>query len=389
MAPDADGPEGSACRTPGDYRDCGPGEAILFDAMRGPARWLWLVFGGLLLGGRTSAAPDLWRAAAAEPESRGAQGWVRAGDARAGQARYAAAAAAYLAAIAAGATAPGLSTRLGDVLMAEGELAAAEAAYREAIAGAVEGPPPTEREAPHLDDPHGRAQEAALACFGLAAALDRAGQGGPARQTIREALAADPTAAVLEVAALPGSEVRIVPEVDVFYRLGLARIASGRRMDAIAAFREYLERAPDSRWAPAAQAHVAELESPGGRRPARPSGRGLRLLAAATVLSTGGTPAPLIDAAWRGQAALLDECLDEAAGLIRPGAPLRLAIEMEIDGRGRVVAAVAKVPATNGESLARCLENAVRTGLRLPVPSKTTRSTRARTELLIGSPRER
>jgi tetratricopeptide (TPR) repeat protein len=338
-----------------------------------------------LLGTQTVGAQDLWRPAGSGPPARPGEGWAQVGDARAAEGRYAAAAAAYLAAIAAGATQPGLSTRLGDVLMAQGELASAEAAYREAIAAALNAPGITEREAVHLDDPHSRAQETALACAGLAAALDRAGQAGAARQMVREALAADPTAAALEVATLPGSDVRIVPEGEVFYRLGLVRLATGRRTDAVAAFHEFLERAPGSRWAEAAQAHVAELESPAGRAPARRTGSGLRLLAAATVLATGGTPAPLIDAAWRSQAAILDDCLDDAAGLARAGGPLRVAIEIEVDGRGRVTSAQAKLSVPDAEPLARCLEDAVRAGLRLPV-SPRARPTRARTELLIGTP---
>src|SRR6185312_1689856 len=273
----------------------------------------------------------------------------------------------------------------GYVLMAQGELAAAQAAYRDAIAAALSAPPTTEREAAHLDDPHGRAQEMALACVGLAAALDRAGQPGAARQMVREALAADPTAAALEVATLPDSDVRILPEGEVFYRLGLVRLGTGRRTDAIAAFQEYLERSPGSRWTDAAQAHVSELESPAGRGPAHRVANGARLLAAATVLSTGGAPAPLIDAAWRSQAAILDDCLEDAAGLLRGGGALRIAIEMEIDGRGRVTSAEAKLPVTNAASLAHCLESAVRAGLRLPV-SAHARATRARTELLIGTP---
>jgi len=338
-----------------------------------------------LLGTQAVAAPDLWRAAAGGPAARPpVDAWTRIGDARAAQARYPAAAAAYLAAVADAAGAPpaALSTRLADVLMAEGELASAEAAYRDAIAAALSAPAITDREAAHLDDPHGRAQETALACFGLAAALDRSGQPGAARQMVREALAADPTAAALEVATLPGSDVRIVPENDVFYRLGLVRLATGRRTDAVAAFREYLERSPGSRWADAAQAHVAELESP-GRAPARPAGNGPRLLAAATVLSTGGAPAPLIDAAWRRQASILDDCLDDAAALLHGGAPLRMAIEMEVDARGRVTSVEAKLPVPNAAALARCLEDAVRDGLRLP-SSPRARATRARTELLIG-----
>jgi len=351
--------------------------------------WLWACLWSWFLGTPAVAAADLWRAAAASAATqRVAEGWTRVGDARAAQGRYPAAVAAYLAAVAGGpaATPASLSTRLGDVLMAQGELASAQAAYRDAIAAALSAPATTEREAAHLDDPHGRAQETALACVGLAAALDRAGQPGAARQMVREALAADPTASALEVATLPDSDVRIVPEGEVFYRLGLVRLGTGRRIDAIAAFQEYLERAPGSRWTDAAQAHVSELESPAGRGPAHRAANGARLLAAATVLSTGGAPAPLIDAAWRSQAAILDDCLEDAAGLIRGGGgPVRIAIEMEIDGRGRVTSAEAKLPVTNAASLAHCLESAVREGLRLPV-SPRARATRARTELLIGTP---
>lgn len=346
--------------------------------------WLCASF----VGAPAVAAPNLWRAAAAgPPPGRPAQVWARIGDARAAQGRYPAAAAAYLAAVAdsGGATPAGLSTRLGDVLMAQGELASAEAAYRDAIAAGLSAPALNDREAARLDDPHGRTQEVALACAGLAAALDRAGQPGAARQMVREALAADPTASALEVATLPDSDVRILPEGEVFYRLGLVRLATGRRTDAVAAFHEYLERSPGSRWTDAAQAHVAELESPAGSGPARRAGNGARLLAVATVLSTGGAPAPLIDAAWRSQAAVLDDCLEDAAGLLRGGGPLRIAIEIEIDGRGRVTSAEAKLPVANAGALARCLEDAVRGGLRLPA-SPRARSTRARTELLLGPP---
>jgi hypothetical protein len=110
---------------------------------------------------------------------------------------------------------------------------------------------------------------------------------------------------------------------------------------------------------------------------------GPRLLAAATVLATGGSPAPLIDAAWRNQGGLLDDCLAEGAAALGGGASLRIAIELEIDGHGRVVSAVATLPIAEGQALARCLEDAVRRGLRLPAPPGG-RPTRARTELLIG-----
>jgi tetratricopeptide (TPR) repeat protein len=327
---------------------------------------------------------DFWQPALANPAPDPAGRWVRLGDARVREERYAAAAASYAAALAAGASAPAIAIRLGDALMADGQLPQAESAYRDAIV-AASVVAPTERDALRLDDPRGRAHDLALACFGLAAALDRAGQAASARQMVREALAADPTAAVLEVAALPGSDVRIAPEGEAFYRLGLARLAGARRTDAAAAFHEYLERLPRSRWAEAAQAHLAELEAPAVRRPGQRPAGGPRLLAAATVLASGSAPAPLIDAAWRDQAAILDDCFDAAAGVVRPGGPVRVAIEMEIDRRGRVVSATAKVPIPDAGSLARCLEDAVRGGLRLPA-APGGRSTRARTELLLGFP---
>jgi tetratricopeptide (TPR) repeat protein len=366
---------------------------------------------GLLLAAPALGATDFWQDArppvAAPPA---AAAWARLGDRQAGQGHEAAAAAAYVAAIAAGPAPAGVSLRLGDALMAEGELASAEAAYRDAIAAAdAAAAGPDGREArddaggplgagagpgaatPRGDarllqaDPRERAQERALACVGLAAALDRAGQPEAARQMVREALAADPTASALEIATLPGADLRILPEGEVFYRLGLVRAVSGRRTDAEAAFREYLERSPQARWAGAAEAHLAELEAPPARaeKPSRPGGP--RLLATATVLASGGTPAPLIDAAWRTQASILDDCLDGAAGWARPGAPARIAVEIQIDRRGRVVAATAKLPFPDSDGLARCLEDAVRGGLRLPAPAGA-RPTRARTELLVGFP---
>ncbi|HSS37154.1 MAG TPA: tetratricopeptide repeat protein, partial [Polyangia bacterium] len=351
-----------------------------------------LLFAGAVIGVALVRPPplraaDLWHAAAAPAASQSNSRWLRIGDDRAAEGRFAAAAAAYVAAIAAGPTAPVVSVHLGDVLMAAGELAAAQASYRSAISAASVGtaPAPGSRELAHLDDAHSRGQDRALACFGLAAALDRTGQASAARQMVREGLAADPTAAVLEVATLPDTDIRIVPQGEVFFRLGVVRQASGRRGEAAAAFREYLERVPGGPWAETAQAHLVELESPAGRRPGRGAAGGPRLLAAATVLATGGAPAPLIDAAWRDQAGLLDDCLAEGAAVLGGGSSLRIAIELEIDGHGRVVSAVAKlpVPAADAQSLAQCLEEAVRRSLRLPAPPGG-RGTRARTELLIG-----
>ena len=114
------------------------------------------------------------------------------------------------------------------------------------------------------------------------------------------------------------------------------------------------------------------------------------MVAVGTVLSTGGSLAPLIDAAWREQAVILDDCLDAVPELAAPGAPVRLAVELTIDGQGRVSSAVVKLPPaaaawSSAEKLSRCLERAIETRLRLPVPP-TRRSTRARTELLVGAP---
>ena len=196
MAPEADGPEWSPCRTSGDYRDSGGPGGILFDTMRErrrcpglPASSIregrWLCTAALLavglLTGATARAVDLWHAAAAagaasQPRSR----WLRVAEDRAAAGRFAAAAAAYVAAIAAGPTPPVVGVQLGDVLMAAGELAAAQASYRSAITAASVGVAPVAgpRELPRLDDVRGRGQDTALACFGLAAALDRTGQGG-------------------------------------------------------------------------------------------------------------------------------------------------------------------------------------------------------------------
>ncbi len=370
-------------------REAGRGRSLPAASLRACGlRCAVAVIGLGLLPPASARAADLWHAAVAPPAAPPANSrWLLIGDNRAAEGRFGAAAAAYVAAIVSGPTLPSAGVHLGDVLMAAGELAAAQASYRSAIgAASVEAPPaPGARELARLDDARARGQDRALACFGLAAALDRTGQVSAARQMAREGLAADPTAAVLEVATLPDSDVRIVPDGEVFYRLGVVRQASGRRAEAAAAFHEYLERVPGGPWTEAAQAHVVELESPAGRRPGHAGAGGPRLLAVATVLATGGAPAPLIDAAWRAQVGLLDDCLAEGAAVLGAGAPMRIAIELEIDGQGRVVSATAKlpVPAGEGTPLARCLEEAVRRGLRLPA-APGGRGTRARTELLIG-----
>jgi tetratricopeptide (TPR) repeat protein len=377
--------------------------------MRGPALALALALCSVVsaasageprpAGEAAPMGPSFWGRAGrgAEPGATAAPGeataaWFAVAIERTNQGRYGEAAAAYGAAIAAGAGAPAVYSNLGEVLMADGRLREAEAAYREAIAlaSAVPGVGVVA-----LDDPLARTQELELGYVGLAVALDRDGQTRAAHETMRRALALDSTMAVLAVAALPDADLFFVPRGEVHYYLGLARAIAGRRDEAADAFREFLTALPHSRWTAQARAHLAELDARDNPPPPSAAGAagprpttGPRVMAAGTVLATGGAAAPLIDAAWREQAAILDACFDATPALGR--APVRLAVEMTIDRRGRVTAAAVKLPPGlelrgSAATLAACLEQAVVTHLRLPAAA---RSTRARTELLVGvSPR--
>jgi len=374
------------------------------------------------------AGQSFWtRAAGAKAVPRGTDGetasWFVTAVERTTQGRYVEAAAAYGLALAAGADAPAVYANLGEVLMADGQLAAAEACYRDAVAAAsVARLPNFARLAalpnlPNLsnlangarretlgsqsfDDPRGRAQDLMLAYLGLAVALDRDGQTRAAREMMQRALALDSTTSVLAVAELPNSDLFFVPAGDVYYYVGLARSVAGRREEATDAFREFLAHQPRSRWAARAEAHLTELgqrpepglpTSPSGpRAPEHGRGSGPRVMAVGTVLSTGGSVAPLIDAAWREQAAILDDCLRAAPELAAARGPLRLAVELTIDGHGRVSSVAVKLPPaaqawSSAERLSGCLERAIETRLRLPAPPAR-RQTRARTELLVGVP---
>ena len=377
------------------------------------------------------AGPSLWaRAAGAKALPKGTDGetarWFVTAVERTTQGRYVEAAAAYGLALAAGADAPAVYANLGEVLMADGQLAAAEACYRDAIAAASVARLPNLASLPTLsnlpnfgnsahsaksetlgsqafDDPRWRAQDLTLAYLGLAVAFDRDGQTRAAREMMQRALALDSTTSVLAVAELPNSDLFFVPAGDVYYYVGLARSVAGRREEATDAFREFLAHQPGSRWASRAQAHLTELgqrPAPGlSTSPTSPSGppapehgggSGPRVVAVGTVLSTGGSVAPLIDAAWREQAAILDDCLSAAPELVAGRAPLRLAVELTIDGHGRVSSVDVKLPPAaqawpSAEKLSGCLERAIETRLRLPVPPAR-RQTRARTELLVGFP---
>jgi hypothetical protein len=198
------------------------------------------------------------------------------------------------------------------------------------------------------------------------------------------ALENDPTTAVLKIASTPGGDFFFVPDGDVLYYLGLAAEAEGRDGDAEAAFREFIAVAPRSRWAHAAEAHVAKKP----RAPTAGAGSGAgvaapRIIAYGTVLATGGLAAPLVDAAWRNQLPILDECLAE---LRMPAhATVRIAIEIEVDVQGKATRVVAKVPAPYDERFGRCVESAAKTRLRLSV-ARSARLSMARTEMVVGVP---
>ena len=297
--------------------------------------------------------------------------WYRLGSVRSRIGRYRDSAAAYAAVVADGAADSSTYSNYAEVLMAAGRLSDAQARYRDAISAANEL---------GVGDRRERTHELAMAYYGLAVALDRDEQPAAARETMLRALAHDPTASVLKMAAAPGGDFFFVPDGDVLYYLGLAAEVEGRDGDAQEAFRDFLERSPRGRWTRAAEAHLAR--KPPSVRRANGAAEGTpRVLAHGTVLATGGIPAPLIDVAWRDQLGIFDECLDGVR--VRLRATMRMAIEMDIDARGKISRVVVKAPAPFDERFARCVESVTKQRLRLTVPAPG-RPTVARTELIIG-----
>jgi tetratricopeptide (TPR) repeat protein len=302
--------------------------------------------------------------------------WLRLGDARARLGRHAEAIASYELALAAGVgTAPSY-LRLGELLMAEGRLGDAEARFREAAAVAgARGSGYADRLA--------RSQELARAYFGLAVALDRAEQPIAAREAVRRALDQDPSSAVLTSAIVPAGEPPVIlPAGEVFYYVGLAAEADGRGDYAEASFRKYLAETPGGRWTQAALRHLGE-RSPLARRAGGQAPRA-RIAAFGTVYASGALAAPLVDIGWRAHPALLDDCLTG----VRVTGGARVAVEIEIDGRGAVTRATVKAPPPFDEGFVRCAEEAVRReltfGAQTPVEPRASRKTIARTEILLA-----
>jgi tetratricopeptide (TPR) repeat protein len=360
-------------------------EALLREALAdGPDdfRLLMLLAEAGARGARPAEAlAALERACPRAPRGAGAAScWFRLGVERSRQGRFAEALVAYERLIGLGDADAATHANVAELLMAAGRLGEAEERYREAIrletAASVTG---------RIETSHALT----LATYGLAVALDRAGQADAAREMMARALALDPRHATLTAAEQPDSDVFFVPEGDVYYYLGLAAEVAGDADEGAAAFQEFLRRQPRAASASRAHAHLDALVALArvGAAPSagRPKSAALRVVAAGTVLADGPIPAPLVDAAWRGRPDLLDACLAEGvgAGALAPREGFRLAFDLAIDARGVVIEATLKSPSSIPAAFARCAEDALRAGLRVARPRRA-HVTRARLELLVA-----
>ncbi|HEY2899146.1 MAG TPA: tetratricopeptide repeat protein [Polyangia bacterium] len=266
-----------------------------------------------------------------------------------------------------------VAANVAELLMAVGRLPEAEDRYREAIRADTDAP-----------DRRLRDHSLALSYYGLGVALDRDGQSGGAREMIGRALALDPGMALLHLGQQPGSDVSFVPAGDVHYYLALGHLVAERTDEAEEAFRAFIAAQPGGRWENPARAHLAALEARRQRR----SGRSVYHLAGtATTYASGPIPAPLIDVAWRHRPNLLDECLARLS-VPPPHEPLRIALDLELDGRGNLTRATVPRPSNLDPDFVGCVEERVKGGLVVSAPtmppSARPRPTLARVELLFA-----
>jgi tetratricopeptide (TPR) repeat protein len=291
--------------------------------------------------------------------------------ARAG--RHAEALASYDRHLRSGAAQPIAYTNSAEILMALGRLAEAAARYREAIR-LEEGAPPGRQ----------RDEGLALGLYGLGVALDRDDQEAAAREAIARATALDPRLRLLDPETA-GGDVFFVPAGDIHYYRGLALRVLVRREEAAEAFRRFVKEVPRSPWLARAQAHLRVLAgepAAAATAPAEP----LRVVGAATLAAEGPLPAPLVDAALKGQAELLQPCFEAAPA--PPGSTVRLRLELTIDGRGGLKRVEAETP-PGWDEVPACLEQKLKRAVRFPRPARQA-PTRARFEMLLypAGPRE-
>jgi tetratricopeptide (TPR) repeat protein len=305
--------------------------------------------------------------------------WFRLGLERSRLGRYREAVASYDQQLALGETEATAYANVAEVLMALGRLDEAEDRYREAI-----------RIDERVGDRRGREQSLAFGYYGLGVALDRDQQEVAAREAMGRAVAMDPNASFLRLAQQPGGDFSFLPEGDVYYYLGLASERAGNRDDAAAAFQEYLARLPRSPWAARARAHLAALApAPGAaaagaaERPA-PTRRRWRVVAVATVLAQGPILAPEIDATLKQRPPAWEDCFAPFPPP-RGHDTVRFAVEVEIDARGTVTRAAAKLPAPyDAGAVGACVEAALRSRLVVARPVHA-RATTARVEVLLAN----
>jgi tetratricopeptide (TPR) repeat protein len=304
--------------------------------------------------------------------------WFRLGLERSHVGRYREALASYEQQIALGEVEASAYANAAELLMGLGRLREAEDRYREAI-----------RIDERAADRRGHEQGLAFSYYGLGVALDRDHQDAAAREATGRAIAMDPNGSLLRLAQQPGADFSFLPEGDVFYYIGLASEIGGKTDDAAAAFQEFIARSPKSLWLARARAHLSSLTLAPSSSPSpssslsRPRHR-WHAVAIATVSSQGPLAAPVIDAALKQRPPPWDECFAETAPA-RAHDTVRFVVEAELDARGAVTRATARLPPPfDAGATGRCVEAALRTSLTVTPPAHA-RPTSARIEVLLAN----